>query len=146
MSRLTWKAWLGFNAFLALALFLSVGIDRASVALVAGTTLLTAIPLYFDTRDPNNEATRIERVAAGAWLWVRRLLGFGAAALALATAGLAAVTVEATLENCAMIGGILVFAGIFAWVGMYGGGRWKAMGREDIQVHEEHKRRYRWRW
>jgi len=51
-----------------------------------------------------------------------------------------------TAQISAMIFVILAFAGMCAWVGVYGGGRWKAMGREDVQVHEEHKRRYRWRW
>jgi len=145
-TRFTWKVWLFFNAFLSLSLFLRAGVNRTSVGIVAGGALILMIPLFFETRDANAEPSRVERVAAGAWLWFRRLLGFGAAALFGFGAIFAATTVEATMQNFGMIAFMLVLAFICGWVGMYGGGRRRGMGREDIQVHEEHKRRYRWRW
>lgn len=89
-----------------------------------------------------------ERALAQVWLIFRRVACFSVAAFfgVAAVALLVARQQESSLPI--LFGGVLfcaLVAFIAAWVGMYGGGRRRAM-RDDQAVHEERKKRYGWRW
>jgi predicted benzoate:H+ symporter BenE len=85
-----------------------------------------------------------EKALAYGWLILRRVACFSVAAF-FAVAGIAVLVVPKQESSFASSVGAFLFcacvAFIAAWVGMYGGGRRRAM-RDDKAVHQERKKRY----
>lgn len=109
--------------------------------------LLAAIPWYFGTRDRTRPPSQVEKVLATLWVWLRRLVGFtvGGAlmigAFSTATSNPAGKSLtDIWLAVLALIaGGIFIF-----YLGFFGQGPKRSELGDDIRLHSENKRRYRW--
>jgi hypothetical protein len=110
------------------------------------TGLIMWLGLYLQTRNPNSEPTRFERIVANSYLWFRRLLCFGMALLFLLGGGIAVWASPNLWLGLAI--GILVMIPVSAlvWFGWFGHEGRSSSPQEDLQRYEAHKARYRWRW
>jgi hypothetical protein len=92
--------------------------------------------------------SKSEKALAYGWLIFRRAVCFLVAAF-FSVVGVALLVVPKQGSSFISSAGAFVFcafvAFIAAWVGVYGGGRRRAMW-DDQAVHQELKKRYGWRW
>lgn len=91
----------------------------------------------------NDGPSPIERIAAGIWLWTRRILCWGAALVFL---GFAATMIfeGVELQHVPVFFVVLLLGGMALWVGLKGSGHSESM-RDDAAVHAERRKRYGWR-
>jgi len=134
----------------ALALLVAVGLASVAMVLEHGFTpvalggtiavsLLLAIPFYFGTRDRSAPPSRTEKVAATAWMIVRRALGLALGVPSVI--GSVRLLIEGEWLAAIVIAGVGLAALWAAWFGQgHSQGRW----RDDFELHTENKRRYRW--
>jgi hypothetical protein len=124
---------------------LESGFDRGLLFALCGVGVMLAIAVYFENRR-DVEPDRLERTLAGGWLVFRRIVCFGAAFLVVA--GMALVAFAAPITAGVVLGLVIAggFAAFFIWVGLYGQGKQRFLLSDDVRLHEENKRRYRWRW
>jgi len=124
--------------------------EFAFVALLAGMGLFTVAWLVlYEWRAKSQEASTPERVLAGAWLVVRRLVLFFVGLVFLLATLYAAFTATWSAASWKQeLGGIavgLLLSLVAFWVGIYGAGR-RRFFSDDRKVHNERKERYGWRW
>jgi len=120
--------------------------NHRAVALFVVVAALMTIPLYFGTRDRTKEPSAAEKFLANFWVWLRRGVSL-IVGLPMVLAGFYfLVWPDASLENhpwFAKIGTIAI--GIFVlYVGVVGQGGDRYAFRDDIELHKENKRRYKW--
>jgi len=109
---------------------------------------LVAISIYFQSRR-RSASSATERFAALAWLIIRRIVCFGAAAICLAAAGALVYSMfRASISAIGVVGVVLAlsFAFILGHWGMYGTGYRRYDVKDDRPVHELRKKRYGWPW
>lgn len=123
---------------LAATLFFRSGVSTSTVVATAIAAALLGIPLYFETRNRSLPPSIAERVFASAWVWFRRVtcVGFG---LVLLLAALPHIQSEFAMSA------LLSALGAFSiYVGIFGQGPNRARFDDDISLHRENKRRYKW--
>ena len=103
--------------------------------------------IWFVVYDRRQSAisSKPEKALAYGWLIFRRVVCFSVAAF-FCVAGIAVLVQRQSFSSS--VGAFLFcafVAFIAAWVGVYGGGRRRAMW-DDQAVHQERKKRYGWRW
>lgn len=132
---------LGFFVFIGMfsvLLLLRHGVSSRTGIGVLAMALLAAIPWYFGTRDRSIRPGRSERFLANLWVWLRRSVGIGAGALFLWTAW-------SVVATNILGGSLLALAGVFfIYVGVVGQGNDRMAWRDDIDLHRNNKRRYKW--
>jgi hypothetical protein len=110
----------------------------------------SVIPWYFETRDRSRESGRFESGLATGWLWLRRILGFGAAAALIPAASYMAWSAPATVGDLRtrwLAAGLLfVLALAMIWFAVFGQGNNRYDWRDDVTLHKSNRRRYRWRF
>ena len=139
--------YLGLLVVLAVAALLKGGLSIGTVVIFFAAALLAAIPWYFGTRDRSNPPSRTETFLAALWVGLRRLVGFsvggylffGAFSIAISNPGLKQQN-ALLLEVLALMGGGV----FFFYLGFFGQGNQRHALRDDIRLHAENKRRYRW--
>lgn len=130
----------------AVMAFLKGGADKGTLYIFFAAAALCAIPWYFGTRDRTKPASFIEKTLATLWVWFRRLIGFtiGGGLIAggffMATSPVGAQS----LSNLLGALGLAAFGAFVVYLGMFGQGHKKHDFRDDIRLHQENKRRYRW--
>ena len=105
------------------------------------------ISIYFQSR--RGSATIAERRVALTWLWLRRIVCFGAAALCASFASVACYAMlTSPVTSLSVIGALLFLslAYVFVHLSMYGMGRALSGVTDDKAVHESRKKRYGWPW
>ncbi|MCX9158574.1 hypothetical protein OPU71_20875 [Niveibacterium sp. 24ML] len=98
--------------------------------------------IYENTEDPNRPPSAVERTAAQAWLWLRRLVCFGVAGVIV---GLGVANFPPAEPKA--LWGLLLAVGLAflaVWVGLFGAGNHTSLG-DDREVHRQRKARYKWR-
>ena len=138
--------YVAFMLIASAALLLKSGPTQGALAVLGGLALLMAIPWYFGTRNRAVEASRVERAAATVWVWVRRVAGLLAGTV-LIGAGVAVGSKNAPgqSEHPWLIAAVLVVTGVFCiYVGIVGQGPKRYEFRDDLELHSQNKRRYRW--
>lgn len=139
--------------FVAFALLLSVlflvksGLSGTGIGILFAALALAAIPWYFGTRDRSAEPSQAERVFATAWVWFRRILGVSVGAILILGGVYSALSDAGSRElSSQWIGsGLLILLGIFLiYFGIVGQGANRYDWRDDVALHKENKRRYRW--
>ena len=144
MNTVTYLALIGI---ISLLLFARDGFSSAGITGVAITAIIAAIPWYFGTRNRSTSANLLEVVLATLWVWFRRLVGVVAGSFFLFGAWKAA-TAETWGNGAAspwVAAVVLAGFGIFSlYVGIVGQGWNKADWRDDVALHQNNKRRYKW--
>lgn len=123
------------------------GISSASLGVLAAFFVLAAIPLYFGTRDRAKDPSKAERFFATMWVWLRRLLGLAMGALCFLSAWVAVFPKGGPSDALShWIGaGFLLFLGAFLfYFAAVGQGVDRYRWRDDVELHKQNKRRYRW--
>ena len=108
---------------------------------------LVGISIYFQSR--RGPAMIVERRVALIWLWLRRIVCFGAAALCASFVFVACYAMLTSPVTPLSVIGALLFlslAYVFVHLGMYGMGRALSGVTDDKAVHESRKKRYGWPW
>lgn len=140
-------------AFVAFALLVSVlflvksALSGTGIGILFVVLALAAIPWYFGTRDRSAEPSLAERVFATAWVWFRRILGVSVGAMFILGGVYSALSEAGSRELSSqwIASGLLVLLGIFLiYFGIIGQGTNQYDWRDDVALHKEHKRRYRW--
>jgi hypothetical protein len=130
----------------AVVLFLKGGTDKGVLYIFLAAAALCAIPWYFGTRDRTKPASLVEKTLATLWVWFRRLIGLTLGG-GLIVGGLFMATsskVVPSLSNFLGALGLAAFGAFVVYLGIFGQGHEKHDFRDDIRLHRENKRRYRW--
>jgi hypothetical protein len=141
--------WLVYFALLAvcfLPMFARHGLTPWTVGLFLFFTPLFAVPFYLGTRCREAPPQRGERIVAGAWLLLRRLLAFGMALLFLAVATHIVVEVPLDAKAFAQLAFSVLVAAFLVYFGWVGQGPWRYRLDDDIRQHRENRERFRWPW
>ena len=105
--------------------------------------------LFYFTSRRHRPATASETAFATLWLWFRRILCFGTAPL-LGAGAIAMLfdppSPDSTFTNVALPLLTALIALFVAYVGVVGCGPRQLDWKDDIELHRENKRRYKWRW
>jgi hypothetical protein len=124
-------------------------LDIRLVMILSIATALLAIPAYFENRRARfRTPSTIERIAARSWLWLRRVVGGLGAALFLlaAVAGIVSPPSSAsTLERLVMPLVMLGLVGLCVWIAWVGQGPHRHLWRDDLKLHRDNQKRYRWK-
>lgn len=129
----------------------SGGINEGAVFVFTFVAIMIGISWYFYSRR-SAAPTTFEILAANTWLFVRRLVGLVGALFFLFASvmvGFALFPRAAELGLLYRLGTalFLLLASAFCiWVAIFGQGPNRYALRDDIALHNENKRRYRWRW
>lgn len=140
---------------LVLAALLAVshggGVNGRALFVFSFLATMIGVAWYFHTRR-GKPPSPVEVAAAYIWLCFRRLVGFAAALLFLAGAYVIGFTpyhrVSDGPVHMRAIGVMvmLVLAAFCIWVAIYGQGSRRGAWRDDVELHNENKERYKWRW
>ena len=140
---------LAFLGFVAVAQ--AGGINGKAIFAFTFVAVMIGISWFFYSRRSASPST-FETVAANVWLVLRRLVGFVGAIFFLA----ASVAVGFNLFSPALqqsllprigVALFLLLASAFCiWVAIFGQRPNRYAWRDDVALHRENKRRYRWRW
>lgn len=134
------QIYVAFVGGLALLLFLRHGLSPGTMVAVLVWAILAAIPWYFGTRNRSTEPSRLERILASLWVWFRRIIGVGAGALFLWAGWDIAWSTDSRL-----MGGVLALLGFGCiYFGIVGQGWNSTDWRDDVDLHQDNKRRYKW--
>jgi len=126
------------------------GLNAKAAFVFAFVAVMIGISGYFYSHRSDPPST-VETLAANAWLFVRRLVGFVGAIFFLFSSimiGLALFPRAAELSLLYRLGAalfLLLASGFCISVAIFGHERRSGLGI-DIARHHENKRRYRWRW
>lgn len=127
-------------------IFFRVEASRGAVISFLVLAALMAIPLYFGTRDRNKPPSIVESVIAHLWVWFRRFLGLLLGG-PMAFGGIYFLFVANPREpNIPWYGCVLLslFGFFVLYLGFVGQGTDRNAFRDDIKLHQENKRRYKW--
>jgi hypothetical protein len=145
---MTTAAYFTFALILATLFLFKFGLTGVSVSVLAAFLMLAAIPWYFGTRNRSSPPSGLERVLASMWVWFRRILGLSMGVLMI-VAGAYALFSEVGargLPHRWLAAGLLIFLGLFLmYFAIVGQGHRRHDWRDDVALHKENKRRYRWR-
>lgn len=108
---------------------------------IMGAAVLFFVPIYLSTCDRTRPPSRFETIVARCWLWFRRIIGCGTGVLFIA----AALYSGARVDNVWMSSGCLAFGAYLIYIGWFGQGNNRSRMRDDLELHEQNKRRYTWR-
>ncbi len=97
--------------------------------------------LYEDKLGTSAAVTRGERVMAAIWM-LHRALAVGVVALVTLAAAFRELTYAGLDSNFLPLAALIVLAGGFVWVAIFGAGRSQSMS-DDRRVHNERVRRYK---
>ena len=139
--------YLAFFVLLALVAFLKGGLNSSTVYGFLLLAVVTAIPLYFGTRDRQKPASTFETILATVWLWLRRLVcfTFGAGLLFGAYSTVKSNPLGVPSSDVWLATAALTTGGLFGlYLGVFGQGTNRSELRDDIRLHSENKKRYRW--
>jgi hypothetical protein len=136
---------LAFSGILSLPHF---GVSWAALKFAIAIAALLAIPLYFEIRR-SKAPTPTETFLAIVWLWIRRNLGTVMAAIFISLSygyAFGSLSKNSGLGGRLMVAVITLIMAIamvyFAWVGQ---GPQRGQLKDDIKLHKENKRRYKWK-
>lgn len=125
---------------IALFLLMTNGVNKAAVTSVVACGLFLAIPWYFSTRDRSRPPSAFEKFAASCWLWCRRIACCGVGILMV----LAVLIYGKEAPFLASLGGLLL--GLFiVYAGWFGQGNNRFNFSDDLKLHKQNKKRYKWR-
>ena len=130
----------------AVVSFLKGGADKGSFYIFFAAAALCAIPWYFGTRDRTKPASVIEKTLATLWVWFRRLIGLtiGGGLIAGGVFTATSSRVAPSLSNLLGALGLAAFGAFVVYLGIFGQGHSQSDFRDDLRLHKENKRRYRW--
>lgn len=132
------QTFLAFIGLLAILLFFRLGISVETLIAISVAALLAAIPWYFGTRDRLAGPSSLECFFANIWVWFRRLLGLGAGLLFLWASWHA-------LHTNILLAATIAALGLFSiYIGIVGQGNNRAAFHDDLALHRNNKRRYKW--
>lgn len=139
--------YLTFLLILAAAALAKGGANLGTLLIFLAATVLCAIPWYFGTRDRAKPPSLVERLFATAWVWFRRFLCFTVGGLCFVGAAFMATSPQAA-KDFSRPGltalAIALFGAAICYLGVFGQGKNQYDLRDDIRLHKENKRRYRW--
>ena len=144
MNTLTYFALLSLIGVVA---FWRGGANSGTFLLLLMVAVLAAIPWYFGTRDRTKPPSHVEKVLATIWVWLRRLVGFTVGgALMVGAFSTATSNPDGKSPTDIWIAAVALVAGgiFFFYLGLFGQGDKKSELRDDLRLHSENKRRYRW--
>lgn len=130
------------------------GLNEKAVFGFCFVAVFIGISWYFYSRR-GKPPSAAETTAATAWLLVRRLVGFAGAAAFIFMSAMIGFTLyhrvnEIPLAEALAAAASALFclglAGLCVWVAIFGQGERRGEWRDDVALHNENKRRYRWRW
>ena len=127
------------------------GLNGKAVFVFSFVAVMIGISWYFYSRRSALPST-LEILAANTWLFVRRLVGFVGAIFFFfcsVMVGFALFPRAAELTLLYRIGTapfLLLVSAFCIWVAIFGQGPNRHAWRDDVALHHENKRRYRWRW
>lgn len=133
-------------ASLAVLLLLKSGVSHKAIVVLATVAALMAIPLYFGTRNRNQPPSVTESVLAHLWVWFRRGLGLIVGVPCVVGGIYAVFSPSRNPAKFPWYGCILLtLVGFFIlYLGFVGQGVNRHAFRDDIELHRENKRRYKW--
>lgn len=106
------------------------------------------MPFYFASKR-SGVPTVTETVIATVWLWFRRLMCW-LGALGFAVVGVSLVATGRMSNGLLETVGAPLFCALMAmflfYIGLVGQGNNQAQFKDDIQLHGENKKRYKWKW
>ncbi|MBH9576095.1 hypothetical protein [Inhella proteolytica] len=117
------------------------GVNKASIIVCGVAAVLLCIPFYFATRDRSKPPSRTERSLAFAWMIFRRTLGIFFGGAMVAGAGVAFVKGPFGPGESVFL---LLIGLCVLWATWFGQGYKKHTFTDDLDLHRENKRRYRW--
>lgn len=132
-----------FTVFLiaALMLFVAYGMNKTAVIGVGAFGFFMSVPWYFSTRNRDRPPSTSEKVAAGCWLWFRRIVCCGGGILLV----IGTLGYGARAPFLASVGAF--FVGLYmVYVGCFGQGNRRLRFGDDLELHKQNKKRYRWRF
>ncbi len=141
-----WLVWairlilIGAMLVTALFLLLEEGRDYRARMVLAGLGVAVFTALSLMTRDLNRPAGRLETVMASCWLWFRRIVSATVGGLVL----VAAIWGTLSGADWRMLGGLYFLALFILYVGWFGQGNSRAHFNDDVALHRQNRRRYRW--
>jgi hypothetical protein len=124
--------------------------EKAVFAFLFGTVFICISWYFYSQRAKPPSA--VETAAATIWLSIRRLVGFvGAAFFVFASVMIGFALYDRAVEMSLFqrLGSslfMLAMAAYCVWVAVFGQGERRTDWRDDVALHNENKRRYRWRW
>lgn len=144
MNTVTYLAFVGIMSFM---FFAQDGFSSKAITGVVIAAAIAAIPWYFGTRDRSATASPLEVVLATIWVWFRRLIGAVAGSFFLFGAWKAA-TADTWGDGTGspwVAAVVLAGFGLFSlYVGFVGQGHKRYDWRDDVALHQNNKRRYKW--
>lgn len=130
----------------ALPTFIKYGLSLTTLITILVVAALASIPWYFGTRNRAAEPTRSESALATLWVLFRRVVSACAGALLLWAGWRIAYTTtlaDGTMPS-GLVGAAVALMGLFCiYVGVFGHG-WSADWHNDVALHRDNKRRYKW--
>ncbi len=123
------------------------GINASTCLVFLFAAGLGAVPWYFETRDRTASPSSAELILATLWLWLRRLVGFGVGGYFLFGAFSTVTTnpEKKSFDDMWLAALALAVAGVcFLYLGYFGQGHIRSELRDDIRLHSENKKRYKW--
>jgi hypothetical protein len=135
----------------ALAVAEADGFNSKTAFLFSFVAIPIGISWFFYSRR-TAAPSAFETASASIWLLVRRLVCFTGALLFLVGAVMVGfalfqrATQFSVIERIGSALFMLALAALCVWVGIFGQGANRYAFRDDVELHQENKRRYRWRW
>jgi hypothetical protein len=121
---------------------------KAFQILLAALAIFALVWFVVFEKSRSAAPSKSEKAVAYGWLIFRRVVCFSVAGF-FGVATVAVLVFPTQGSSFSSLVGAFLFSAfiafIAAWVGMYGGGRRRAMW-EDRAVHQERKKRYGWPW
>lgn len=145
---MTTATYVAFALILSTLLLFKAGPTSVSIGVLVVFLMLAAIPWYFGTRDRSLPPSRLELMLATMWVWFRRILGLTTGVLMTVAGGIAVFSESgaAVPPNRWIGSGFLILLGLcVVYFGFVGQGPRRLDWRDDVALHKENKRRYRWR-
>ena len=125
--------------------FISHQLNIYTLFIFCSIAVPTLISYYFSSRK-TAEPSKIEKISALIWLFIRRLVCFVAAIMFAATA-LKLMFFSEVLFYQFWTSLALILAAIFCiWVGIYGRKLKGGTLQSDVAFHAQNKARYKWPW
>ena len=139
--------YFGFLTLVGVGVFYFGGVNVGTFSVFLFAAGLGAIPWYFETRDRSAPPSVPEIVLATVWLWLRRLVGFGMGGYFWFGAFTTVISnpQKKSFDDMWITALALAAGGLlFLYLGSFGQGHERSELKDDIRLHAENKKRYRW--
>ena len=139
--------YFGFLTLVGVGVLYFGGVNTSTFLVFLLAAGLGAVPWYFETRDRDAPPSLAEIVFATFWLWLRRLVGFGMGSYFLFGAFTTVMSSpqKKSFDDMWLTALALAAGGLcFLYLGYFGQGHKRSELRDDICLHAENKKRYRW--